>query len=140
MDDELGYLRMVRDVMQGADTDCYLAAGEGENTLAGVARLITQGGVQVIQTDPVSVGGYTGLMRVAAVCNAHNALLAPHGSQIPGDQLPDRRGYPESTHDSGHARDRTVPDMEPALRPAVRGRQSCVGTHRGARHGTVAQQ
>ena len=83
MDDELGYLRMVRDVMQGADTDCYLAAGEGENTLAGVARLITQGGVQVIQTDPVSVGGYTGLMRVAAVCNAHNALLAPHGSQIP---------------------------------------------------------
>ena len=83
MDDELGYLRMVRDVMLGADTECYLAAGEGENTLAGVARLITQGGVQVIQTDPVSVGGYTGLMRVAAVCNAHNALLAPHGSQIP---------------------------------------------------------
>jgi len=83
MNDELGYLRMVRDMMIGAGTECYLAAGEGENTLAGVVRLIVQGGVQVIQTDPVSVGGYTGLMRVAAVCNAHNALLAPHGSQIP---------------------------------------------------------
>ena len=83
MNDELGYLRMVRDMMIGAGTECYLAAGEGENTLAGVVRLIAQGGVQVIQTDPVSVGGYTGLMRVAAVCNAHNALLAPHGSQIP---------------------------------------------------------
>ncbi len=83
MDDELGYLRMVRDMLLGAGADCYLAAGEGENTLSGVARLITQGGVQVIQTDPVSVGGYTGLMRVAAVCNAHNALLAPHGSQLP---------------------------------------------------------
>ena len=83
MNDEVGYLRMVRDMMIGTGTECYLAAGESENTLAGVVRLIAQGGVQVIQTNPGSVGGYTGLMRVASVCNAYNALLAPHGSQIP---------------------------------------------------------
>jgi len=83
MNDEAGYLRMVRDMMIGTGTSCYLAAGEGEGTLAGVVRLITQGGVQVIQTDLVAAGGYTGLMRVATVCNAHNALFAPHGSQHP---------------------------------------------------------
>ena len=137
MDDELGYLRMVRDVMLGADTECYLAAGEGENTLAGVARLITLGGVQVIQTDPVSVGGYTGLMRVGGGLQRAQRASGASWQSNPGDQLPDRRGYPESAHDSGHTSDRAFPDMEPALRPAVRGRQSCVGTHRSPRNGPV---
>ena len=78
MDDETGFLRMVRE-----QTDCLLAAGEGEGTLYGVRRLITEGRVQVIQSNLFQAGGYTGYLRIAALCNAFHVYVAPHSSQHP---------------------------------------------------------
>ena len=77
-DDELSYLRMVREA-----TDALLAGGEGEGTLYGARRLITEGGLQVLQTDILGGGGFTGLMRIASMAEAHHVYLAPHGAQYP---------------------------------------------------------
>ena len=77
-DAEHDYLRMV-----GEATDALLAGGEGEGTLAGVRRLITEGGLEVVQSDILIGGGYTGLMRIAALAQAHHVEIAPHGAQYP---------------------------------------------------------
>lgn len=77
-DDLLAYYRMV-----GASTDALLAGGEGEGTLYGVRELITQGGLEVIQSDILTGGGYTGLLRIAALAEAHHVKVAPHGAQYP---------------------------------------------------------
>ena len=77
-DDLLSYYRMV-----GASTDALLAGGEGEGTLYGVRELITQGGLEVIQSDILTGGGYTGLLRIAALAEAHHVKVAPHGAQYP---------------------------------------------------------
>ena len=77
-DDEIGYLRMVREA-----SDALLAAGESEGTLYGARRLISEGGVQVLQSDIIGGGGYTGLRRMAAVAAAYHAFIAPHGASYP---------------------------------------------------------
>ena len=77
-DDELSYLRLVRDA-----TGALLAGGEGEGTLYGARRLITEGGLQLLQTDILGGGGFTGLMRIAAMAEAHHVYMAPHGAQYP---------------------------------------------------------
>ena len=77
-DDLLAYYRMV-----GASTDALLAGGEGEGTLYGVRELITQGGLDVIQSDILTGGGYTGQLRIAALAEAHHVKVAPHGAQYP---------------------------------------------------------
>jgi len=77
-DDEIGHMRMVREV-----SNALLAGGESEGTLYGVLRLITEGGLQVVQTDILGGGGYTGLLRMAAVAEAHHIYIAPHGAQYP---------------------------------------------------------
>ena len=77
-DDETAYYRMVR-----AATTALVAGGEGEATIYGVRRLIIEGGIQVIQTDIIIGGGFTGLMRIAALANAHQVYIAPHGAQFP---------------------------------------------------------
>ena len=78
LDDETGYLRMVREA-----TDVLVAGGESEPTLYGVRRLLVEGGLQVVQTDILGGGGFTGLMRMAALAEAHNAYIAPHGASFP---------------------------------------------------------
>jgi L-alanine-DL-glutamate epimerase-like enolase superfamily enzyme len=77
-DAEHDYLRMA-----GEATDALLAGGEGEGTLAGVRRLITEGGLEVVQSDILIGGGYTGLMRIAALAQAYHVSIAPHGAQYP---------------------------------------------------------
>ena len=77
-DAEHDYLRMV-----GEATDALLAGGESEGTLAGVRRLITEGGLEVVQSDILIGGGYTGLKRIAALAQAHHVQVAPHGAQYP---------------------------------------------------------
>ena len=77
-DDEAAYYRMVRDA-----TSALVAGGEGEGTLYGIRRLITEGGLQVVQTDIIGGGGFTGLMRIAALAEAHHVYVAPHGAQFP---------------------------------------------------------
>ena len=77
-DDLLAYYRMV-----GESTDALLAGGEGEGTLYGVRELITQGGLDVIQSDILTGGGYTGLLRIGALAEAYHVKVAPHGAQYP---------------------------------------------------------
>ena len=77
-DDLLAYLRMV-----GEKTDALLAGGEGQGTLYGVRELITRGGLDVIQSDILIGGGYTGLLRIAALADAYHVKVAPHGAQYP---------------------------------------------------------
>jgi L-alanine-DL-glutamate epimerase-like enolase superfamily enzyme len=60
--------------------DITVSAGEQSYTVSGVADLISAG-VRMVQPDIVKMGGITGLMRCAAVCQAHGAELVPHQTQ-----------------------------------------------------------
>ncbi len=60
--------------------DITVSAGEQTYTTAGVADLINAG-VRMVQPDIVKMGGITGLMRCAALCQAHGAELVPHQTQ-----------------------------------------------------------
>lgn len=77
-DDEAGQLRMVREA-----TGALLAGGEGEGTLYGIRRLIVEGGLQVVQSDIIGGGGFTGLLRMTALAAAHHVYIAPHGASYP---------------------------------------------------------
>src|SRR5205823_960635 len=77
-DDEPGHMRMVREA-----TTALIAGGEGEGTLYGIRRLIVEGGMQVVQSDILGGGGFTGLMRMAALAEAHLVFVAPHGASYP---------------------------------------------------------
>ena len=80
-DDEPRYYRMVREAVGASAT--MIAGGEGEGTLGGARRLITEGGLQLLQTDILVGGGFTGLMRFAALAAANHIPIAPHGAQYP---------------------------------------------------------
>src|SRR5213080_2117920 len=60
--------------------DITVSAGEQTYTLAGVADLI-MAGVRMVQPDIVKMGGITGLMRCAALAQAHGVELVPHQTQ-----------------------------------------------------------
>ncbi len=60
--------------------DITVSAGEQTYTLAGVADLI-EAGVRMVQPDIVKMGGITGLVRCAALCQAHGVELVPHQTQ-----------------------------------------------------------
>jgi L-alanine-DL-glutamate epimerase-like enolase superfamily enzyme len=60
--------------------DITVSAGEQTYTLAGLADLI-EAGVRMVQPDIVKMGGITGLMRCAAVAQAHGIELVPHQTQ-----------------------------------------------------------
>ena len=77
-DDEPRFYSMVREA-----TSAMVAGGEGDGTLGGARRLITEGGLQLLQTDILIGGGYTGLLRFAALAQAYHVPLAPHGAQYP---------------------------------------------------------
>lgn len=78
MDDEVGGLSMVREA-----TDALVAGGEGEGTLYGTRELLVRGRLQVVQSDIVVSGGYTNLLRMAGLAEAHHAHIAPHGASYP---------------------------------------------------------
>src|SRR5436190_6281181 len=60
--------------------DITVSAGEQTYTLSGVADLI-EAGVRMVQPDIVKMGGITGLVRCAALAQAHGAELVPHQTQ-----------------------------------------------------------
>jgi L-alanine-DL-glutamate epimerase-like enolase superfamily enzyme len=60
--------------------DITVSAGEQTYTLQGVADLIAAG-VRMVQPDIVKMGGITGLMQCAALCQAHGVELVPHQTQ-----------------------------------------------------------
>jgi L-alanine-DL-glutamate epimerase-like enolase superfamily enzyme len=60
--------------------DITVSAGEQTYTLAGLADLI-EAGLRMVQPDIVKMGGITGLMRCAALAQAHGVELVPHQTQ-----------------------------------------------------------
>jgi L-alanine-DL-glutamate epimerase-like enolase superfamily enzyme len=60
--------------------DITVSAGEQTYTLSGVADLIAAG-VRMVQPDIVKMGGITGLVRCAALAQAHGVELVPHQTQ-----------------------------------------------------------
>jgi L-alanine-DL-glutamate epimerase-like enolase superfamily enzyme len=60
--------------------DITVSAGEQTYTLSGLADLIASG-VRMVQPDIVKMGGITGLMRCAALAQAHGVELVPHQTQ-----------------------------------------------------------
>ncbi|HLI00676.1 MAG TPA: mandelate racemase/muconate lactonizing enzyme family protein [Acidimicrobiales bacterium] len=60
--------------------DITVSAGEQTYTLQGVADLI-DAGVRMVQPDIVKMGGITGLVQCAALCQAHGVELVPHQTQ-----------------------------------------------------------
>ncbi len=77
-DDEPKFYSMVREA-----TSALIAGGEGDGTLGGARRLITEGRLQILQTDILIGGGFTGLKRFAALAQAYHVPIAPHGAQYP---------------------------------------------------------
>jgi L-alanine-DL-glutamate epimerase-like enolase superfamily enzyme len=62
-------------------TDLPLATGEHEYTKFGVRDLVLNEAVDVVQVDGTRVGGYTELLKVAAITQAWNLKLAPHAME-----------------------------------------------------------
>jgi L-alanine-DL-glutamate epimerase-like enolase superfamily enzyme len=60
--------------------DITVSAGEQSYTLAAVADLI-DAGVRMVQPDIIKMGGVTGLLRCAALTQAHGVELVPHQTQ-----------------------------------------------------------
>ena len=60
--------------------DITVSAGEQTYTLSGLADLIAAG-VRMVQPDIVKMGGITGLIRCAALAQAHGVELVPHQTQ-----------------------------------------------------------
>src|SRR5216684_4187756 len=59
-------------------TDLRLAAGEMVRSAHEARDLIVRGGVDVIQTDVVLAGGFSGCRRVAALADLHGRAWSPH--------------------------------------------------------------
>lgn len=60
--------------------DITVSAGEQTYTTAALADLISAG-VRMVQPDIVKMGGITGLLRCAALAQAHGVELVPHQTQ-----------------------------------------------------------
>jgi len=58
-----------------------IASGENEYTRYGFRDLIATGAVPILNADAKVLGGVTEWMKVAALAQAHDLRIAPHGSQ-----------------------------------------------------------
>ena len=59
-----------------------IAAGEHEYTRHGVHDLLTQGAVDIIQTDFNRAGGITEAKKIVALASAFDTPVIPHGGQL----------------------------------------------------------
>jgi L-alanine-DL-glutamate epimerase-like enolase superfamily enzyme len=62
-------------------TSIPIATGENEYTRYGFRDLIATGAVPILNADAKILGGVTEFMKVAALAQAHDLVIAPHGSQ-----------------------------------------------------------
>lgn len=62
-------------------TDIPLGTGEHEYTKWGVRDLLLAEAADIIQADGARVGGYTEMMKCAALCEAWNVRFAPHAME-----------------------------------------------------------
>ena len=58
-----------------------IATGENEYTRYGFRDLISNGCAAILNADAKVLGGVTEFMKVAALAQAHDLEIAPHGSQ-----------------------------------------------------------
>jgi len=73
--DDLEGLRLIRD---RAPAEMNIAAGEYGYDLVYFRRMLEAGAVDVLQADATRCGGYSGLIAVAALCQARSMLLSAH--------------------------------------------------------------
>lgn len=64
-----------------AATTIPIATGENEYTRYGFRDLINQGAVAILNPDAIILGGVTEFMKVAALAQAYDLDIAPHGPQ-----------------------------------------------------------
>ena len=62
-------------------TGVPVAAGENEYTRYGFRDMINHRAVDILQPDALILGGITDFMKVAALAQANDLDIAPHGSQ-----------------------------------------------------------
>lgn len=62
-------------------TDIPLATGEHEYTKFGVRDLVINNAVDIVQVDVARVGGYTEIIKAAAITQAWNLKFAPHAME-----------------------------------------------------------
>ncbi|HVC33053.1 MAG TPA: mandelate racemase/muconate lactonizing enzyme family protein [Chloroflexota bacterium] len=74
-DDYEGHARLA------AQTSIPIATGENEYTRYGFRDLIAHGSAAILNADAKVLGGVTEFMKVAALAQAHDLDVAPHGSQ-----------------------------------------------------------
>ncbi len=67
----------------GEAGDAMVAGGEGDGSLEGAQGLLSEGRLDVLQTDILIAGGFTGWMRYAALAERYGANVAPHGASYP---------------------------------------------------------
>jgi D-galactarolactone cycloisomerase len=59
-------------------TDIPLATGEHEYTKFGVRDLVLNSAADIVQVDGARAGGYTEMLKIAAITQAWNLKFAPH--------------------------------------------------------------
>ena len=74
-DDYIGQREITR------STSIPIAAGENEYTKYGFRDMINHRSVDILQPDALILGGVTEFMKVAALAQANDLDIAPHGSQ-----------------------------------------------------------
>ena len=77
-DDYWGYAELRRNVPRGM----MVSTGEHEATRWGFRMLLEMGCCDLIQPDVNWCGGITELIKISALADAHNVLVAPHGSSV----------------------------------------------------------
>jgi galactonate dehydratase len=60
-----------------------VVGGERYERTADFARLLATGVIDVVQPEMLRCGGVSGLVKVAALAEAHDAFVAPHNAQSP---------------------------------------------------------
>jgi L-alanine-DL-glutamate epimerase-like enolase superfamily enzyme len=73
--DDLEGLRLMRD---RGPAGMDIAAGEYGDTTGYFRRMLTAGAVDCLQADATRCGGYTGFLKVAALCDAFEMPLSAH--------------------------------------------------------------
>jgi L-alanine-DL-glutamate epimerase-like enolase superfamily enzyme len=91
--DDLAGLRLLRDRGPG---DLAIAAGEYGFVVSDFLRLLDAGAVDVLQADVTRCGGFTGFLRVAALCDARGIPLSGHTA--PAVHLPVCCAVPRLVH------------------------------------------
>jgi len=62
--------------------DMPLATGEHEYTRYGIRELLDAGAADIVQVDGCKSGGYTEMLKIISVIQAHNAYFAPHCQEL----------------------------------------------------------